>query len=303
MGYQFGSYLIDYLLSLSYPYKKVTFTNSEECDVIIYTHFTRKQELWNQHPKPFIVWNGESYCLPTNIPNCSKKITVSSHDPNHDPNHDLDIPYAFFAFVEYQKRQLWLKYKNLKLSDKKLFGYCISADRGPNNRKNFVDIFTQKTPFTWSLGRYKSEKSKVDRVGGKWNDEKLLEKYSEFKFVLAAENTVKCGYLTEKIINVFSAGAVPIYIGDSTLVKKIFNAKSFICVEDFPTYEICIDYVLNLSEDKIVTYLSQPIFSNNREAEIFKQYNNELATCNKHIIIRIRKLLEIPEIFVNADIL
>ena len=183
-GYEMGNYLIDYIFSLAYPERKIIYENSEDCDVIIYTHFTRKEVFWNKDPKPFILWNGEKYNLRSNFPQCSKKCIISSVDINAD----LNIPFAFFAFIEYKKKTLWLKYKNINISTKKLFAYCISAYRGPNPRNDFIDAFTQKTQFVWALGRYKTKDSIIDKVSGKWNDEILQKKYSEFKFVLAAEN-------------------------------------------------------------------------------------------------------------------
>ena len=41
----------------------------------------------------------------------------------------------------------------------------------------------------------------------------LIDEYSKFKFVLTMENGFRKGYVTEKIINAFVAGSIPIYWG------------------------------------------------------------------------------------------
>lgn len=289
-GYSMSSYFINYIFNLSYPNKILIQENSEDADVIIYTHFTRFEDFWNNTSKPFLLWNGESYNIHSNIKNCSYKCIVSSLE---EDNGELKIPYAFHAYIEYVKRGLWLKYKKLYPINKrkKLFGYCISADRGPNIRKDFIENVTNYTTDSYSLGRYKNTKSITYKVDGKWNDEKLQEKYAEFKFIFAAENKVKSGYITEKIINAFSSGAIPIYLGDSKYAKTIFNSKSFICVDDFTSYDECVKYISNLSEEQIQSYSNEPIFTDNIESEIFREVDNTFSIENNKIIKSIHKLM------------
>eukprot|EP00557_Chaetoceros_sp_GSL56_P010416 CAMPEP_0176480060 /NCGR_PEP_ID=MMETSP0200_2-20121128/2076_1 /TAXON_ID=947934 /ORGANISM="Chaetoceros sp., Strain GSL56" /LENGTH=587 /DNA_ID=CAMNT_0017876155 /DNA_START=261 /DNA_END=2024 /DNA_ORIENTATION=- len=56
------------------------------------------------------------------------------------------------------------------------------------------------------------------------NNHHLLGKY---RFALVMENTYKEGYITEKIINAFLAGCVPIYYGTRE-VMDIFNPRAFV---------------------------------------------------------------------------
>lgn len=286
-GYEFGEFFIRYILSLTFPNFTINYNNSEDCDLIIYTHFTQKQYFWNKSSKPYLLWNGEKYSLPNKIKNCSNKLTVDSLNLNSN----MTIPYAFFAYVEYKYRNLWLKYKNKETSNRRLFAYCISANRGDNIRNTFVETFSNKCDDVWCIGRYKVNNN-IDKVDGKWNSDKLQKTYSKYKFVLASENDVRKGYITEKIINAFSSGAIPVYIGDSILAKKIFNTKAFICLDDFNNCDDCIDYILNLNDDKIKDFLSENIFTNEPEADIFREYNNLNANCNKDIVNKIKILLE-----------
>lgn len=90
-GYEFGEYFVNYILNLAFPKFTIKYDNSENCDLIIYTHFTRNQDFWNKNKKPYLLWNGERYSLSNKISNCSNKLVVNSLDPNSN----LRIPYAF----------------------------------------------------------------------------------------------------------------------------------------------------------------------------------------------------------------
>ena len=50
---------------------------------------------------------------------------------------------------------------------------------------------------------------------------------SEHKFSLTFENSAHLGYTTEKLLQGFSAGTIPIYWGDPA-VENCFNPKAFI---------------------------------------------------------------------------
>ena len=91
------------------------------------------------------------------------------------------------------------------------------------------------------------------------------------------ENQIENGYVTEKIINGFKSGAIPIYWGDPIAVKKIFNEKAFICVNDFPNIESCANYIIELFNDKarLQNMANEPVFSNNIIPDIMQIGNYE----------------------------
>jgi len=289
MGYHFSKYFIEYIIDLSFPNIDISHNNTNDSNLIIYTHFTNAEMEWNKQKKPYILWNGEKYRLRQSNKYRSKELIFSSLKYDNG----MKIPYAFHAYIEYVKRNIWLKHKNLNpiINRKKLFGYCISANRGDNPRKSFIEEFVKYSSNTYALGRYHHEKSFNEKVNGKWMDENLQKKYSEFKFILAAENAQIDGYITEKIINVFSSGAIPIYIGDYNYSKKIFNHKAFICVNDFNSYEDCIKYIINLTDEELTNYFNVPIFTNEKESEIFREVNNRDSSENNIIINNIKLLL------------
>ncbi len=57
------------------------------------------------------------------------------------------------------------------------------------------------------------------------NKQEILKKYN---FVLAFENSNFPGYITEKIIDAFKAGTVPLYWGGGKLLQEIFPSDCYI---------------------------------------------------------------------------
>jgi len=55
-----------------------------------------------------------------------------------------------------------------------------------------------------------------------------FEIYRNYRWVLALENVAEPGYLTEKLVNAFASGAVPVYYGDSRAARKVFKKESFV---------------------------------------------------------------------------
>jgi len=79
------------------------------------------------------------------------------------------------------------------------------------------------------IGEYKTPYE--SRYGlGNFYDEKL-EYLSEYKFVIAFENSSYPGYVSEKIYHAMKAGCIPIYWGNP-LIHLDFNTDSFISTYD-----------------------------------------------------------------------
>ncbi len=63
-----------------------------------------------------------------------------------------------------------------------------------------------------------------------YHSKELLTVFSQYKFIAAFENSHTNGYITEKIFNVFFAGAIPIYDGAPDIARFI-NPKAFLSLE------------------------------------------------------------------------
>ena len=66
-----------------------------------------------------------------------------------------------------------------------------------------------------------------NNVGGPVKDK--IEFFKDYKFSISMENTEGDGYATEKIVDSFISGTIPIYYG-SYVIEEYINPKSYIYI-------------------------------------------------------------------------
>jgi len=97
--------------------------------------------------------------------------------------------------------------------------------------------------------------------GSGGHDTKMGEKIeiiSGYKFLLAFENNVVEDYVTEKLINAYQAGAVPVYMGSPTIDKWQIAPHSLIKTTDYPNPKdlaALLNY-LNEHDDEYMKYFA-----------------------------------------------
>jgi hypothetical protein len=94
-------------------------------------------------------------------------------------------------------------------------------------------------------GRFKNN------VGGKVKDK--IQFLSSYKFSIAMENSGSDGYCTEKIIQSFLSGTIPIYYGDY-MIDEYFNPKSLILINGEKDIQKKIDYIKQIDKDDQLYY-------------------------------------------------
>ena len=91
---------------------------------------------------------------------------------------------------------------------------------------------------------------------------------SNYKFIICFENSKSGTYSTEKIVNSYLSGPIPIY-WSSPLIKNVFNGESMLFLEDetHGALEILIDKIKELDNDdaKYLEFVNRPIFNNNMQ--------------------------------------
>jgi hypothetical protein len=226
--------------------------NSTNCDFIIKSNFCHEEANWNKISKKYIYWSGESYG-PERSEYESDYINLFTGDP-------FDEKTAYMPFFMYSPF-LYKAKKNNELKNKKL-AYCNNNQ--VQIREDVFSLFVEKAGIEHcdSLGNCFGRYPETNRkVGAFWFHEELVERYSSYEFIIAMENKIYDGYVTEKILNAFSAGSVPIYWGDSKFAKTFFNNRSFIDVSDFKNLEDCVEHVSKLKKAEIEELVRQPIFN------------------------------------------
>jgi hypothetical protein len=260
-----GKHIIDFLIKKINQNTIIEYKNSSECNFVIKSLFTMIEEEWNTEPKKYLYWSGEYY-FPFKNPLETKNIyIITTLDVS---TNNLYVPYFLYSPHLYKDRFMQ------NINRKHLIAYCSS--RYIKERENMYDKFVENTPMgsCHALGNCcgNHPETKTDKVDGDWKDNSLIKSYTNYKFVLAIENTKHWGYITEKIINAFYSGAIPIYWGCST-INNFFNKKSFINVSDFESVEKCIEYVLSMDDAAISQMTSEPFY--NRDNDVVNLLDDE----------------------------
>ena len=155
-----------------------------------------------------------------------------------------------------------------------------------NKRKNFcAAVISNNLGFTYfrmnfinELNKYK----KIDMGGrafnniGKIVDDKI-QFLSSYKFSLAMENSEGDGYITEKIIDSFISGTIPIYYGDY-MVDEYINPKSFILIKGEKDIPKKIEYIKKIDGNDMLYHkiLRENIFNENYKKIISENFKEKI---------------------------
>ena len=171
-------------------------------------------------------------------------------------------------------------------------------------RKNFcaavisnsvvTDYFRLK--FIKELNKYK----RVD-MGGKYlnnvgNIRNKIQFLSSYKFSIAMENTEGDGYLTEKILDSFKSGTIPIYYGDY-LVDEYINPKSYILIRGEEDMIQKIEYIKKIDKDNKLykSILKENILNNeklnNKNYIEFEEFFFHIFEQNKQMAKRVDNII------------
>lgn len=102
-----------------------------------------------------------------------------------------------------------------------------------------------------SYGHCLHNKDAALRMGGGSHGNTMRDKIniiSGYKFMLAFENNMVEDYVTEKLINAYQAGSVPIYMGSPTIDKWQIAPHSLIKTSDYPSPKDLAAYLHYLNE-------------------------------------------------------
>lgn len=191
----------------------------------------------------------------------------------------LEYEGRYLRYPLYAMRDSWapaLDKHNHVTQREKFCAFVVSNDFC-DTRNRFFDLLSQYKQVD-SGGLYRNN------IGGPVPDK--LEFQKQYKFSICFENSSTPGYLTEKLVDGFAAGTVPIYWGDPLAVRE-FNPDSFLNAMEYPTLEALVERVREIDNDaeQWLAMASAPIF---REGSLGRQYQDGML---------IREFLE--DIFCN----
>jgi hypothetical protein len=238
-----------------------------------------------------IILDGE----PMNIANVVADITIFGKKKMIPNIPGIYVPVFVYSFLENKKDpQLLIKKPDEQTVKTKFCCFtssnCDNKFNGVVNRKKFLELMNKMTGNRVdNLGRCYNNNYKDS---GKWTSNH--ETYKPYKFVIAFENQEIEGYITEKLVCPMIARAIPIYLGGSD-VTTYFNAKSFINVNDFTSFERCIEYIIRVDNNDVLykSIMNEPYFKDNIiDKNLFSVYYGGQFYHQLHEILQNTRLAE-----------
>lgn len=175
---------------------------------------------------------------------------------------DRYLRYPLYRLGEENFRKANVKHKIPRESyEAKHSGFCnfvySNADNVMPEREQILNIIDEYKTVDCG-GRYKNN------VGGPVDNK--IEFCSKYKFTIAVENTSTPGYTTEKIIDAWAAGSIPIYYGNP-LIEQEFNTKAFINCHDYASFYDVLETIkkLDTDDDAYAQMMQEPIFNDSLE--------------------------------------
>jgi len=171
IGYECGGEdakrLINYLIKINYPNKKIIWKNTEKSSFIVKSNFCDKDFLKKINNKPYVYWSGESYNSNNDKKNNNNHMTIISssilEEDKNNPNI-FSVPFACLHF-DYKKPQRYYNDYN-QFKQRKLLGYCNSNT--VEIREMLVDLIAEKADNNevYALGKSigTSKKIKIKKI-------------------------------------------------------------------------------------------------------------------------------------------
>jgi len=250
--------------------KIIISSNVDDADILVESAFTDTYYVNYKNWDASFLFTGESYHRVC-------KNAYSLYTCILGPEHTADNFVAFPFYILYMK--LYPHYMAFEPT-KCIKNNNVSAVLGYHHdsaRCFFLEALEKRMNVLYG-GGYKNNIG--GRLEGHFASDSLHNFYKNSKFVITMENTKKGHYITEKLINGFRAGIIPIYWG-SPHISEYFNTKRFLILEDDSETSInaVIDRMVNMSDEEYFQIVNEPIFNEGMNADIV--YNNIVNNIKK----------------------
>lgn len=172
--------------------------------------------------------------------------------------YDMSIGFEFALIDNYIRVPLYYNYYREKVSTNYARNNCQPKKENfacflysNNLRMKVHDGVIARNSFFEKLSNYKKVISGgrvMNNIGYEVPRDKTIEWLSSCKFIIAYENQVFDGYMTEKPFQAYYAGAIPIYYGSESSFKTV-NKNAMIYRGDFSSDQEMIDYIIKLDNN------------------------------------------------------
>lgn len=232
-------------------------------------------------------------------------VKISFTGENISPDFNV-CDYAMgFDYIQFEDRYLrfplWLLYDQY-FEKKTVDGVettCLKKIANDGHREDFASFVCSngngdsfRTDLFEELGKYK----KVDsggrfrnNVGGPVKSKTEFE--AKHRFSISCENASQSGYTTEKLVEGFVVGCVPIYWGDPR-VTEVFNPKAFVNCMEFENVSEAAKAVLELENGGTYHGLTYSDMCNEEVFNDSRYIDKQFATLDKFLCTMVELPLE-----------
>lgn len=198
-------------------------------------------------------------------PICGYDLTVSfDRDPFGGTNVYFPLMFEFMSWKQYWNSPTWSAYSSPGVP--RLDAMSLSQPRtlSLNKRKKFLCAFIGNPEPTRlraikSLRRYGEVEVFGSAVGRPVKSKAEIAK--DYRFMLAFENDVYPGYVTEKVLEAYACGCIPLWWGDDA--AKLLTPTAIVNARNFQTLDDFADQVADLDSDleQLNDMASMPLLS------------------------------------------
>lgn len=270
-----STFFIHKVLCLLFPeinWKLKDSLNTDQCDIMVSSPH-------NDIPKEYI--ENSFIIFDSSEPgNWSEKfemdLMILSSGKHDTKVPSIVIPWGSVSFAARNVTASKLIEKKTDLTVNKNFCAFMNSNsnssiyEGVRIREQFFDELSKYKP-VHGLGSSKHNKDLPSKFQIKTHPNNIpkffddnTEIYKEYKFIISMENSNYPFYITEKIIDVFLSGSIPIYWGNETIFN-FFNKDAFIYLPYFNSMEDCIEYIKKIDSDDELYFkiINENAFVNN----------------------------------------
>jgi hypothetical protein len=209
-----------------------------------------------------IQYSGESYF---NDP--------SKYDINFIPSMESENvilnPLAVIYMYGLEKRGM-LNLTSRRLTLKKYFCAFVVTNCADNERLRFFVELT-KYKLVHSCGKCRNN---IDHEIPQVDTQEYFDYLSQFKFMICFENKSQVNYFTEKLVNAYNGGTIPIYYG-CPQVSEWINLKSIIYIPSEDQFQTAISKIIQLDthDDLYRQMFNEPLFKDGKIPKELDIYN------------------------------
>lgn len=241
------------LLQKKYPDVLITFFTQKKHNLYITNSIMNIQETIDNKITPHIIINEDPSKIPSKYGELLRISTRNCFDNIYVPPIFLNERFLF----ELDK----LKYR---VFDDKKYDY-------------WFDIYeTNNKSFGYLTNNLKKHEKYSNGNGINSNNGRSL-------FTLCIEDEYFPGNVTEKILNAYFNGSIPVYWGCNITVNKIFNKNTFINISNFVNEKACYKYLIEMCKNKnlLISFFEESCINPNFDLDkILKDLSNNIKYDN-----------------------